>query len=676
MKPIRSQFLLIASALFVVALMLAACGRQAQPTPSPEPTQPAPTETEIPASPTKTPTPPPVDPSISAPEMRILYVAPALADCKGAISQKCLLIKDAPDGNYQLFYEQIEGFAYEEGYEYEILVEITQEETPAAGQPTRHYALIEVISKTSTAETTGAATERQETPLEGTNWRLIDYVNTSGELVPAAAESTALFENGLMTGQAGCTPYSAAYEVTGPNKMAVSPNPMIMKACEDDILNKQQAAFLAALPQVAIYSITDGELELGDAEGKVLLRFEAKASAPLLRAMWRVVAYNDGENAMISPLEGTELTAIFGKDGMLAGSAGCNRYAAAYEINGEAIKISAVATTRKFCPEPEGVMDQEMMYLSSLQHVATYRIQGEQLELRDKEGTLMTTLALTSPEDVEFEYETLANLTYKSAHTASGEAPLRDGEYSEPAAPGSAAKTRVSLTDHVAVGRLNGQPAAAVVLVTTPGGSGAFYDLAIVTIEDGVPSNVATVLLGERVQIKEIAIEDDSIVVNMVTHGPEDPRCCPTQETLRTYELRDGQLNLISEENSGLEVRSATLEDLIAHPWKWMQTTFADGGLMALKYPERYQVAFAEDGTLQIRSDCNAGEGVYRLDEDKLTIDADLNARKSCPRGSKTQEFITQLNQADIAMMIGDNLLIRLQTDAGNMLFEPVSSPE
>jgi hypothetical protein len=36
-------------------------------------------------------------------------------------------------------------------------------------------------------------------------------------------------------------------------------------------------------------------------------------------------------------------------------------------------------------------------------------------------------------------------------------------------------------------------------------------------------------LLGDRIQINALSIENNKIVVDMITHGPEDPMCCPTQ---------------------------------------------------------------------------------------------------------------------------------------------------
>jgi hypothetical protein len=162
-----------------------------------------------------------------------------------------------------------------------------------------------------------------------------------------------------------------------------------------------------------------------------------------------------------------------------------------------------------------------------------------------------TETASPEPAASQLALEALANLEYQSEFTESGTAPLVDGEYREPAAPGSASEIRVMLTEYVAFGELNGEPTAAVILVSDSGGSGTFYDLAVVVEQDGEPVNVATTLLGDRVRINDLTIEDGQIVVDLVTQGPDDPFCCPTQQMVNTYELQGDQLVLASSEIVG-----------------------------------------------------------------------------------------------------------------------------
>ncbi len=84
--------------------------------------------------------------------------------------------------------------------------------------------------------------------------------------------------------------------------------------------------------------------------------------------------------------------------------------------------------------------------------------------------------------------------------------------------------------------------AAAVILKTETGGSGIFTDLAVVIDNQGTPENVASLFPGDRVIVQQIAIENGRIVLQIITHGPGDPMCCPTLEITKKYELRSHEL--------------------------------------------------------------------------------------------------------------------------------------
>ena len=192
------------------------------------------------------------------------------------------------------------------------------------------------------------------------------------------------------------------------------------------------------------------------------------------------------------------------------------------------------------------------MCCPSQQVEQTYELQADQLVLVDStEGSAAPEADADTPPSADELQNTLANMTYTSEFTQDGTATLVDGTYEEAAAPGSATMTTVTLLpEYTATGELNGEPAAAVILATDPGGSGTFVDLAVVTEVDGEPTNVAVTGLGDRVQINSVTIENDQIVVDMVTPGPDDPMCCPTLQVVQTYELQDGKLTLVNTRRS------------------------------------------------------------------------------------------------------------------------------
>ena len=76
-----------------------------------------------------------------------MTIASERADCVGVGPQKCLLVKEKDDPNWTFLYNDIEGFTYEPGYEYEIEVRKEQRENPAQDQSSLRYILVKEISK-------------------------------------------------------------------------------------------------------------------------------------------------------------------------------------------------------------------------------------------------------------------------------------------------------------------------------------------------------------------------------------------------------------------------------------------------------------------------------------------------------------------------------------------------
>ncbi len=95
-----------------------------------------------------------------------LRIASQMVDCVGVVPQKCLLVetisqeKDlnhqapvkaiAESTDWHYFYQTIEGFEYQPGYEYQLSIEVMPksfDQNDVADRSTIRYRLIEVISK-------------------------------------------------------------------------------------------------------------------------------------------------------------------------------------------------------------------------------------------------------------------------------------------------------------------------------------------------------------------------------------------------------------------------------------------------------------------------------------------------------------------------------------------------
>jgi dodecin len=95
---------------------------------------------------------------------------------------------------------------------------------------------------------------------------------------------------------------------------------------------------------------------------------------------WRVTDFLR-DDVFSAPISGTEITASFGEDGALSGSAGCNRYCSSYRPDEGRLEIDSPASTRMACATPDGILEQESAYLALLPTAVDYRIAGDSLEL-------------------------------------------------------------------------------------------------------------------------------------------------------------------------------------------------------------------------------------------------------------------------------------------------------
>jgi heat shock protein HslJ len=94
-------------------------------------------------------------------------------------------------------------------------------------------------------------------------------------------------------------------------------------------------------------------------------------------------------------LPGTEPTLVF-EDGNAGGTTGCNSFGGPYVATGEAaIQFTEIASTQMACMDPDGVMDQEIAYLSMLQSATDYRVEGDRLELQNDLGETVLTFSRT-----------------------------------------------------------------------------------------------------------------------------------------------------------------------------------------------------------------------------------------------------------------------------------------
>lgn len=84
------------------------------------------------------------------PAVITMLVADQYQDCVGVAPQKCLLVKIEGAPNWTNHYSGIEGFTYEEGFEYKLSVKREKIKNPPQDGSSLRYTLVKVIEKIKT----------------------------------------------------------------------------------------------------------------------------------------------------------------------------------------------------------------------------------------------------------------------------------------------------------------------------------------------------------------------------------------------------------------------------------------------------------------------------------------------------------------------------------------------
>jgi heat shock protein HslJ len=218
--------------------------------------------------------------------------------------------------------------------------------------------------------------------IEGVSWRLTKLPQ-GGSLVdvPQGVVADARFSGARVTGSGGCNSFTGPATVSGAS-IKVGPLASTEMAC-DGPAGDVEKVYLANLAAATSFTATADALTMFDASGTDILVYAAGPANPL-EGDWNVTGYNNGNEAVGSPIVGTELTATFTED-QVSGSAGCNQYNGSYTLDGDTVTIGPLATTRMACEQD--VMDQETAFLTALQTPGLgVEVNGANVTLRDASG--------------------------------------------------------------------------------------------------------------------------------------------------------------------------------------------------------------------------------------------------------------------------------------------------
>ena len=234
-----------------------------------------------------------------------------------------------------------------------------------------------------------AAAPEPATTIEGPTWRLTELRGLDPKVLRDAARPvTASFKAGRVSGFSGCNQFFGSYTLDR-DRVTVGSLAGSMMACEEPLMAIERAVH-AALAGTFRYTLAEQRLTLASGAEPVLT-FQAEPAPTLEGVTWTVTGFNNGRQAVVSPLSRTTLFVTF-KGGRLEGFAGCNTFRATYTAEADRIVVGPLAVTRKTCAG-DGVMQQERAFLSALKSATTWGFMGKQLDMHRADGERVLTAA-------------------------------------------------------------------------------------------------------------------------------------------------------------------------------------------------------------------------------------------------------------------------------------------
>ena len=228
----------------------------------------------------------------------------------------------------------------------------------------------------------GAGAPASPPAIDGLTWRIVQLPGIdAGVLASTSRPLTVRFEGGRVSGFSGCNRFMGGYSLDR-DRVTIGPLAGSMMACGEQATAVEKAV-LGALAGTHRIGVDGDRLTLTSGTGASLV-LVAEPPPRLEGVAWKVLGFNNGREAVVSPLAGTAPTLTF-EAGTVSGHAGCNRFRAAYTVAGSRVTIGPAAATRMACPAP-GVMAQERELLAALESSSTWTIEGGVLDMHRADG--------------------------------------------------------------------------------------------------------------------------------------------------------------------------------------------------------------------------------------------------------------------------------------------------
>jgi heat shock protein HslJ len=111
-------------------------------------------------------------------------------------------------------------------------------------------------------------------------------------------------------------------------------------------------------------------------------------------------------------------------------------------------------------------------------------------------------------------------------------------------------------------------------------------------------------------------------------------------------------------------------EQLTSQKWTWVNTQMNDGSESVPSTQGAFTLTFQEDGKVIATTDCNNGNGTYKLGPDNTIEFGPMASTMMYCEGSSETDFYKQIAEVGSYKLENDQLWLMIKYDSGTMIFE------
>ena len=198
-----------------------------------------------------------------------------------------------------------------------------------------------------------------------------------------------------------------------------------------------------------------------------------------------------------------------------------------------------------------------------------------------------------------------------------------------------------------------------------------FYYVALSMNEYGEYIGTDTILLGDRIKPLSFIIADNRAVINYLARSAgQSVTTPPLVNMLLHLQVEEETYKLIKIGTNYSAADKPEERTLVSNTWNWMSTVYDSLPDIAPHTLNVFMVTFNDDGTFNLKTDCNNISGVYEVRGQELSMSEKTSTMMFCER-SQEREFVEMLMSAESFDFTNDGeLIIDVEYSMGVALFK------